>query len=103
MEKQEKELIDWETDIISLKLCTNDINVFFQTIKTYDVSTHKYETEVSEFQTIEMHGINLKLIKIWENKKNRTALYTCSKCPDKLSDVDIIQNCGERNWKLKLH
>ncbi|CAC5424568.1 unnamed protein product [Mytilus coruscus] len=46
MEKQEKEIMDRNADITSLKLCTNDIQ-FFQTIKTLDVSTHKYETEMT--------------------------------------------------------
>ena len=46
MEKQEKELMDRNADINSLKKCTNDIQ-FFQTIKTLDVSTHQYETEMT--------------------------------------------------------
>ncbi|VDI48491.1 Hypothetical predicted protein [Mytilus galloprovincialis] len=46
MEKQEKELMDRNADINSLKLCTNDIQ-FFQTIKTLDVSTHQYETAMT--------------------------------------------------------
>ncbi|CAG2253973.1 ASAP [Mytilus edulis] len=46
MEKQEKELLDRNADINSLKLCTNDIQ-FFQTIKTLDASTHHYETEMT--------------------------------------------------------
>ncbi|XP_063406891.1 uncharacterized protein LOC134690774 [Mytilus trossulus] len=46
MERQEQELMDRNADINSLKLCTNDIQ-FFQTIKTLDVSTHQYETEMT--------------------------------------------------------
>ena len=50
IEKQERDIIGREDDLKAFKDCTNEIQ-FAQTIKTLDVSTHKYETEMNSKMT----------------------------------------------------
>ncbi|XP_071144320.1 uncharacterized protein [Mytilus edulis] len=53
LKKQERDIIGREDDLKALQVCTNEIQ-YAQTIKTLDVSTHKFETEMNSKMTTTM-------------------------------------------------